>query len=70
MCTNFQTKRTILNFWAQNCPKMDFGVGMLKILVWIRNQHLQYTMLPCVPIFSQNGQLLIFWPPKFGKIAQ
>ena len=25
--------------------------------------------IPCVPIFSQNGQLLIF-QPKFGEIAQ
>ena len=25
--------------------------------------------IPCVPIFCQNGQLLIFWP-KFGEIAQ
>ena len=25
--------------------------------------------IPCVPVFSQNGQLLIFWP-KFGEIAQ
>ena len=31
MCTNFQTKRTILNFWAQICPKMNFGVGISKI---------------------------------------
>ena len=25
--------------------------------------------IPCVPIFSQNGEILIFWP-KFGEIAQ
>ena len=29
--TSFQTKRTILNFWAQICPKMNFGVGISKI---------------------------------------
>ena len=23
--------------------------------------------IPCMPIFSQNGQLLIFWP-KFGEL--
>ena len=28
---NFQEKRTILTFSAQICPKMDFGVGILKI---------------------------------------
>ena len=35
--------------------KSRFGISTSKI--------------PCVPIFSQNGQLLIFWP-KFGEIAQ
>ena len=45
---------------------MDLGVGISKISVWIRNQHLQNTM--CA-IFSQNGQLLIF-QPKFREIAQ
>ena len=25
--------------------------------------------IPCVPIFSQDGQLLILWP-KFGEIDQ
>ena len=29
LCTNLQTKT--LNFWAQICPKMDFGVGTSKI---------------------------------------
>ena len=66
MCTNFQTKRTTLTFWAQICPKMDFGVGILKSKsgFGISTSNLQY-----VPIFSQNGQLLIFWP-KFEEIAQ
>ena len=31
MCTNFQTKQTTFTFWAQICPKMDFGVGISKI---------------------------------------
>ena len=31
MCTNFQTKRTTLNFWAQISPKIDFGVKISKI---------------------------------------
>ena len=66
MCTNFQTKRTTLNFWAQTAQKFilelefqksksEFGINTSKIT--------------CVPIFSQNGQLLIFWP-KFGEIVQ
>ena len=32
LCSNFQRKRTYLNFWAQICPKMDFGFGISKIL--------------------------------------
>ena len=43
LCTNFQTKWTTLDFWAQICPKMNFGVGISKVYVWIRNQHLQNT---------------------------
>ena len=66
MSTNFETKRTTSNFWAQICRKIDLGVEILKIQVWIRNQHLQFNI---VPIFSQNGQLLVFWP-KFGEVAQ
>ena len=31
LCTNFQTKWTILSFSAQICPKMDFGVEISKI---------------------------------------
>ena len=31
ICTNFQTKWTTLNFWAQMYPKIDFGVGISKI---------------------------------------
>ena len=44
MCDNFQTKRTTLTFSAQICPEMDFWVGIWKIEVCIRNQHLQDTM--------------------------
>ena len=56
MSTNFQTKRSTLNSWVQICPKVDFG---------------QITMcnIQCVSSFSQNEQLLIFWP-KFWEIAQ
>ena len=44
MCANFQAKQTTLIFLAQICLKMDFGVGISKIKVWIRKQRLQYTM--------------------------
>ena len=66
MCTNFQTKRTTLNFWAQICPKMNFGSEFQKSKSGFG---IITSNIPCVSIFSQNGQLLIF-RPKFGKIAQ
>ena len=44
MRANFQEKRTTLTFSAQICTKQDFGVGISKILVQIRNQHFQDTM--------------------------
>ena len=31
----FEIKQTILNFRAQICSKMDFGVGISKIEAWI-----------------------------------
>ena len=50
------------NFLGPNLPKNGFwgqksGFRICTSNVW------------CVPIFSQNGQLLIFWP-KFGEVAQ
>ena len=39
MCTNIQTKRKTLNFWAQICLKVDFGVKISKIKVLIRYHH-------------------------------
>ena len=61
--TNFQTKRTTLNFWAQICQKWilgskiqkskpGFGIRILEILG--------------TPIFRQNRQLWIFGP-KFAQ---
>ena len=64
MCTNFQTKRRTLNFWTQICPKMHFGVEISNSGFGINTFNIPY-----VPIFSQNGQLLILWS-KFGEIAQ
>ena len=66
MCTNFRTKRTTLTFWAQICPKMDFGVRISKSKSGFG---ISTSNIPCASIFSQNGQLLIF-RPKFGEIAQ
>ena len=44
MCATFQAKQTTLTFSVQISPKMGFGVRILKICVWARNQHLQDTM--------------------------
>ena len=44
MRANFQEKQTTLIFSTQICPKMNFGVGISKIQVRIRNLHFQDTM--------------------------
>ena len=67
MCTNFQTKQTTLNFWAQICPKMNFGVRISK------NLSLDSKSTP--PIyhecqFSIRMENLWFFQPKFGETAQ
>ena len=66
MCTNFQTKRTTLNFWAQIRPKWNLRSEFHKSKSGFE---INTSNIPCVPIFSQNGKLLIFWS-KFGEIAQ
>ena len=63
MSTFFRTKGTTLTFWAQICPKINVGVKISKIEVWIGNQHPWYL---CAPIFRQNGQLWMFGP-KFAQ---
>ena len=65
MCTNFQTKQKNFNFLAQICPKMDFGSEFQKSKSGFG---INTSIIPCLPIFSQNGQLLIF-RPKFWEIA-
>ena len=54
MCANFQAKRTALTLLAQICPKIDLGLQIQKTIVGIRISILE---IPCVPIFSQNGEL-------------
>ena len=63
MCTNFQTKQTLLNYWAQICPKMDFGVKFQKSKSGFGISILEVLL---APIFKQNGQLWIFGP-KFAQ---
>ena len=54
VCANFQAKQTSLTFSAQICPKICFRLEIQKTNVGIRIRILD---IPCVPIFSQNGQL-------------
>ena len=63
MCANFQLKRTTLTFLAQICPKRKLGFEIHKTNVGIR---ISIFEIPSVPIFRQNGQLLIFGP-KFAQ---
>ena len=65
MCTNFQTKRTNLNFWAQICPKIDVGVRFQK-----SNSGFGFktSTISYVSIFSQNGQHLVF-DLNLGKLS-
>ena len=66
MSANFQAKWTNLKCLAQICPKTELGLQIQTTNVGIRIVILE---IPCVPMFSKNGQLLIF-RPKFGEIAQ
>ena len=66
MRTNFQTKRTTLNFWAQFAQKWILRTKFQKSK---SGCEINTSNIPCVPIFSQNGQLLIF-RSKFGEIGQ
>ena len=45
---------------------MDFGVEILKIKVWIRNQYLQYTM--CAN-FQSKGTFLNFLDKNLWKLS-
>ena len=56
MCANFQSNWTTLNFLAQFCPKIDFGLEIEKSNVGIRIKILEKL---CMPIFSQYKEL---WP--------
>ena len=63
MCANFQSKWTTLNFLAQICPKKDLDFEIEKNNVGIR---INIVETLCELIFSQTGQLWLFWP----KVAQ
>ena len=63
MCANFQSKYTTLNFLAQICPKKNLGLEIEKSNVGIRINIIE---ILCAPIFSQTGQLVVFW----SKFAQ
>ena len=63
VCANFQTKQTALTFSAQICPKKDLGLETEKTNVGTK---INIVETLCVPIFSQTGQLSVFW----SKFAQ
>ena len=66
MCTNFQTKWTVLIFGPKFAQKWILGVKISKFKSGFR---INTSNILCVPIFSQNGQLLVF-QPEFWEIAQ
>ena len=65
MC-QFSVKADNFDFFGPNLPKKEKGFQIQKTKVGIRISILE---IPCVPIFSQNGQRLVL-RPKFGEIAQ
>ena len=58
MFTIFQGKQTTLIFSTETFPKTDLEFELQKTNVQIRISILE---IPCVPIFTENGQLLLFW---------
>ena len=63
----FSGIRDNFEFLDPNLPKSKFlGSEFQKSKSWFR---INISNIPCAPIFSQNGQLWIFWP-KFEEIAQ
>ena len=75
MCTNFQTKRTTLNFLAQICPKMDLGVEILSLSLNSESASLIYYVHQFSdktdnfeflgPNLPQNG----FWGQNFKNLS-
>ena len=65
----FRQKGHFLPFLAQIFPKIGFGVRISKAVPPRFRIRFRTSKIPCVPIFSQNGQLWIFGP-KFGQIPQ
>ena len=65
MCTNFQTKRKALNFWAQICPKMDFGLKFQK-----SKSGCEISILEILrpPTLRQNRKLWNFGPKFTQKL--
>ena len=64
MSTNFQTKLWI--FGPKFAQKWILGSEFQKSK---SGCGISTSNIPCVPIFSKNGQVLVFWP-RFGEIGQ
>ena len=58
ICVNFESKWTTLNFSMQNLSKNDLGLETEKRNVRIR---INIFEIFCVLVFSQTGQLWLFW---------
>ena len=65
MCANFLTKQATLTFPAQICPKIDLASELQKSNSGFG---ISTSKIPCVLIFSQNGQLWIFGL-NLGKLS-
>ena len=63
----FSDKMDNFEFLGPNLPKNGFWGSEFQ--TFKSGFGINTSNIPCVPIFIQNGQLLIFWP-NFGKIAQ
>ena len=63
----FSDKTDNFEFLGPNLPKNGLlGSEFQKSKSGFR---INTSKIPCVPIFCQNGQLIIYWP-KFREIAQ
>ena len=63
MSTNSQTRQTTLNFWEQICPKMNFGVEILSLILDLESASLRYY----VHQFSDKTDNFEFLGPNLPK---
>ena len=66
MCTNFRQNEPFWLYQHIFAQKWILSSEFQKSKSWFR---ISTSKIPCVPIFSQNEQLWVFWP-KFREMAQ